>query len=325
MNIATKNCPATSRSEFFNGYWKAMEHQGWIAAILHTWSTYPERIESDVDYVVDGVGYRDLLRFLAKYSKGCGWRLLQIIEHESRAYYCVCMQCVPPYESLALDVTWEYRRLGHLLVPGTVLTRNVRSVPGKSFRVVSVGVEFCYILAKAAAKAKKFDDVRLRIGELLSEDADQCSRTAEEVFACDVPGQGRISNSLEQWEKWFSNAICFRKVRAGRRFGSKEVCLYVRRMRYPTGFRIRRKEGIDAREVRELTGIFSPLFRRIRVGCPSGAFDIYRNYLDVVRSTLLIEVDCAIDSGDLLGNTSPRELVEILAGRIDRRIERISG
>ena len=90
--IPASSHPPASISEFFNSYWEAISRRNWTAVILHSWRNLPEKIESDVDYAVRGTQPRELLEFLAKYSRSKGWRLIQVIEHEPDAYFCVCVQ-----------------------------------------------------------------------------------------------------------------------------------------------------------------------------------------------------------------------------------------
>jgi hypothetical protein len=288
------------RTVLFNRYWAALAARGGSSVVLHSWKELPETIESDIDYAVAGVSARDLLGFLAEFSRSLGWRLVQVIEHEPNAFFCVCMQYGGDFEVLALDVTWDYRRLGHLLVPSWVLHEGSRQVEGKAFRVPAPGAEATYILAKAAAKGKAFEEVKPRLLELFQDDAVGCCRSLTENLGFagvvgDSPGQ-----ILAEVERWFPEAPAFRQVRKGRRLGMDEILLYLRRSLRPTGLWLRfHGKHSDPKMIDRIVEPLIPLFRRtIRCNHVS-RHNIPLMISKVIRTSLIIESDGG--SGESLG------------------------
>ncbi len=322
--IPASSHPPASISEFFNSYWEAISRRNWTAVILHSWRNLPEKIESDVDYAVRGTQPRELLEFLAKYSRSKGWRLIQVIEHEPDAYFCVCVQRTAPYSHLQLDVTWSYSRLGHHLVGADLLFENKRDIPGKSFHVTSPGTEFTYLLAKAAAKGKNFSDIREDLNELLREDAAGCHRSASRAFGAVPDSTSSECETLSAWSEWFDGAPFFKAVRKGRKFRIPELLLYLRRILHPTGFMIPTGRTVNDEGISRIADVLAPAFRHTNV---LRTWDI-RNRLNLlqrlIRTTLVIDAREKADPHQNEGNSDADAIIvaalETLAKRVDRRI-----
>jgi hypothetical protein len=251
-------------ADFFNRLWPAFEEAGHKAVILHSWEHLPEGLDSDVDFAVSGLSPLELLRWVFDFSQKHGWRLVQVIEHEPRALYMVCIQEEAPFHAMALDVTWDYRRLGHRLIFSEVLMTGRRKPEGKSFHVPAPGAEFCYILAKSAAKGKCFTEVKERLEELLREDPQDCLTKAGQVFGNPFPLTGEEGDLIENLGTWFRSAACFHRVRAGHHYGWKEILMYLRRMLQPTGVWLAFPGRIarDAQSTR-LADVLRPIFRQV--------------------------------------------------------------
>ncbi len=326
-----------SIEDFFQDYWPALEARGWKSAILHSWKDLPERIDSDVDYVISGCGAAELLGFLDGYCRDRGWRLVQMIEHEPGAFFCSCMQLGGDYRILALDVTWNYRRLGHALLPGSLLLEGRRRVHGKSFHIPSPGAECAYILSKAAAKDKGFNLIRERLFELLFEDAENCV----EVLNMALGFRGRAHCDEERLclevEEWFADAPAFRKIRKGRRLGLAEASLYLRRMLQPTGLWLS-FHGASFSQLpagAKLTSM-RPLFRQTYEYDRVIPLQVPKALARVIRTSLVIEHSSgkSLSSSEwkMYLNTSHEssrdhslieKVMEHMAERVDQRIRRM--
>ncbi len=283
-----------NREEFFNRYWAAVDAEGWKAIVLHSWKHLPEQIESDVDYAVADCSPRELLTFLELFAKEHGWKLVQVIEHEPFAYFCVCMQDGGDYEQIALDVTWDYRRLGHLLVDSETLQQGARQIEGKSFRVPSPGAEAAYILAKAAAKNKEYEDVELRLEELCSEDVSDFVAVLEAALGFNSKNETSETALLSDLKKWFSSADFLRPVRSGRRYGLSEIQLYSRRCRQPTGLWLGfSADDSSATEALMETALkpIKPLYRRNKIVAKTRFFGISKALNFLIRTSLFVETD----------------------------------
>jgi hypothetical protein len=321
---------------FFNRYWAALADRHWPSLILHSWKDLPETIMSDVDYAVAGASAGDLLSFLSEFSRSLEWRLVQVIEHEPNAYFCVCMQYGGSFESLALDVTWDYRRIGHLLVPAKTLQAGSRTVQGKTFRVPSPGAEAVYILAKAAAKGKDFTDVKSRLFELFAEDPADCSKSLDGSLDFKNPSGVSADALLRDVEQWFPGATAFKNIRSGRRFGPGELKLYLRRIRRPTGLWLK-FYGRDADHalIEKITEPLIQLFRRAHRHKRVPLFQIPKVIFKVIRTSLVVEhhadsMSCCEDyqiSIDISQATEARdstlEILDRMAARVARRISNL--
>lgn len=323
--------------EFFCHYWSDLESRGWESAILHSWKHLPDEIQSDVDYVVGGCSPKELLTHLDEYCRENGWRLAQVIEHEPGAYFCNCVQMGGDYHTLALDVTWDYRRLGHSLVPGRVLLKDRRRINGKTFYVVAPGAECAYILAKAAAKDKEFDSVRDRLGELLIEDGEGCADSLAWAlgFSCNVAHGPE--NLLREIEEWFSDAPTFSGVRKGRRLGLAEILLYFRRILRPTGLWVVDRHGLLCKtEKSSAFRSIKALFRRAYDVDRVSVLDLPKALTWVTRTSLLIERSpsrcslsrwfCVGQDFEALCNNEQGffgGILEYMATRVSKRIRRM--
>ena len=278
-----------NKSEYFNEFWRELAAQGWSHVILHSWQDYPERILSDIDYAVEGTDPESLLDWIASFSRSRGWRLVQAIEHEPKAIYAVCIQEQAPYDSIALDVVWDYRRLGHLFLDSAFLMSGRRQIDGKAFHVPSVGVEFCYILAKTAAKFKDFDEVKGRLGQLLAEDAEDCQVRVGKAFQDKLPDEA-IMGDLVALQAWYEQMRYFEPIRSGRRLGGEEIQLYARRILYPTGVHFVIDDSISDEVVTSLKNVLEPLYRKVLVVKSQGMMHWWKIFLSKIRTRCVIEV-----------------------------------
>lgn len=291
--------PPLSREEFFDSYWLAIADQGWQAVVLHSWKELPEKIVSDIDYAVTGVAPRELLGVLSKFCNERGWRLAQVIEHEPGAFFCSCVQYGGDFEILALDVTWDYRRLGHLLIPSSLLQTQSRPIAGKSFLVPSPGAEAAYILAKAAAKGKDFDDIRPRLLELEAEDPNDFVEKLRQAFPdYQVPAE-RDTDRVASIKEWFKSAPSFRAVRGGHHYGIREIGLYLKRILQPTGIWLScRKDQMNGEFMEDVVRPLFPLFRRVHRCDRISLLRLPQTLAMIIRTSLILERNARKKSGE---------------------------
>lgn len=317
------------REEFFDRYWVSLEEEGWNAIILHSWKDLPAKIESDIDYAVAGCEPRELLDFLERFARKYGWKLVQVIEHEPSAYFCVCMQDGGEFQQIALDVTWDYRRLGHHLIGSELLQKGARAVSGKSFRVPSPGAEAVYILAKAAAKDKKFEEVEVRLKELCREDPEGFLEVLGEAlgFRCDKKSEADISMNLKEW---YNRAPIFKPVRSGKRYGLSEIGLYLRRCFRPTGvwlgFPVCDSE-IEKQCIEDALKPIRPLYRRSKDVGPVSLLTIPKVLCFIIRTSLLVEMGARKSMAGLFRETvedgapkDPAKITRAILTRLNNRI-----
>jgi hypothetical protein len=325
------------REAFFDAFWKELRAKGRSSVVLHSWKNLPQVIESDVDYAVSGCTPGELLRFLADFCRKRSWRLVQVIEHEPDAFFCVAMQHGGGFEQLALDVTWDYRRLGHHLLRSEDLQRGSRRIKGKSFSIPAPGVEACYILAKAAAKNKDFREIATRLRELIDENTEDCARALQERLACPVLPDTAAEACYLKVRQWYPDAPVFAPIRRGRRFGIGEVQLYLRRCLRPTGLWLNfaGAPSPDSPQMVEILKPIEPLFRRVFRSIRIGWIGIPKTFSRMVRTSLVIETGNRRQAGgewrqviDLSDGADTEELrrqiLEKMAMRVERRISTMS-
>ena len=267
---------------FFNGYFQELDRNQWPNVVLHSWRELPEKILSDVDYLVSGVSPRRLLSFLYDYCRSQGWILAQVMEHEPQSYYCVCFMSAAPWHSLKLDVSWNYCRKGRTLLPGSFLSEHRLRPHHKSFHVSSPSAEFSYALAKGIAKSKGSEPVRQRLEELWSQAPENCGLALQRFFRMHLPSltaafpSEMIDAALEPGN------TTFEKWRA-RRWGFAQALWLIRRLRRPYGLSVSLAEPLDPEAY---ATILLAGFRRDEFGFEKTGFvhRLIREY----RGTLLV-------------------------------------
>lgn len=140
-------------AEFVRGFFKFLELCDIRNAVLHGGTHGFEHELSDVDFCIDRWNFSLLPGLVNKYCDQQGWRLCQILVHETTAAYFVCSACDAPDCSVALDACSDYQRNGtSFLVAEELLGgRQVLSWGGYG---LSPEIELRYRFAKAAAKNK---------------------------------------------------------------------------------------------------------------------------------------------------------------------------
>jgi len=320
------------KNDFFNAFWNELERHKISYAVLHSWQNYPEQISSDVDYAVRDTKIREIVPLLSKFSRAHGWRLVQVIEHEPKAFYCVCIQKGGDFEQLDLDVTANYARLGHRLIPNKYLLEGHRKISGKEFYVTSVSSEFCYLLAKASAKQKKYSDISHRILELLDEDLEGCWHRFITIFNLgDKVVPETREEAASQVADLFVTERCFTKLKK-RKWGVSEVLLYARRIIQPTGFCLRFKSSDWLESKSVVLGIIKSieaLYRRvIYIEKPSDLGRLASGKM-LIKTSLLVDVSSdnpkitkLHDSSltiDELNSDSKSRIIEVLAQKLEER------
>jgi hypothetical protein len=138
---------------FVKGFFVFLTAKQLRSAVLHGWQNEFSGKLSDVDFVIEPTGFKQLVQLLNAWCESQGWLLCQVLRHETTAAYCVCSAADNPACAVALDACTDYRRNESVLIPATDLLRGCLPIPSGGFRV-SEAVELQYRFAKAAAKNK---------------------------------------------------------------------------------------------------------------------------------------------------------------------------
>lgn len=168
-----------SKINFFSSYFEYLEDLGIVNVILHSYEHYPEQISSDVDYCVSEEMLLRIPQMVYDYCELSGWQLVQILQHEVNAYYCVCVSIDNPSDCVKLDVCSDYVRDGKKLINGAELL-NDRALSEQGFYIPSPVSEFHYILWKTAAKAKGCEATSVRLSELYQQNVAACDELLDE-------------------------------------------------------------------------------------------------------------------------------------------------
>ena len=266
--------------DFFDGYFEALSQQGIEYAILHTYTEYPESIHSDVDYCVRDCDLQKVILFVSNYCKLSGWHLVQIMQHEVKAFFCICVSKEDPSAFVQLDVCSHYMREGRLLIKDEVLLKDVQLYKDKGFFVPSKYVELAYILWKAAAKDKPIENIDARVKELTHNDNglhenDAIDELVQILGASDTNAD--ITSIFEELSSLYKRLPLLTRI--------GQVKRIFHRVRYPSGCYcvIKNDKGTEDfyQSIKSLT---AHAFRK----CDVVEKARYRDYLKIARSTLLL-------------------------------------
>jgi hypothetical protein len=138
---------------FVRGFFRFLESRQVRSAVLHGGEDGFERELSDVDFVVARDAFGRLPSLIDEYSTQSGWRLCQILRHETTAAYFVCSAADDPACAVALDACSDYQRNGTVFITAEELMENLEPLPWGGHGL-SPANELRYRFAKAAAKNK---------------------------------------------------------------------------------------------------------------------------------------------------------------------------
>jgi hypothetical protein len=140
-------------ADFVRCFFNYVKSQQICAAVLHGGDDGFERELSDVDFVVYKNDFKKLPSLIESYCKQSGWRLCQILRHESTAAYFVCSAEDDPACAVALDACSDYQRDGATILQAKELLSDRRELAWGGYGLTQ-GMELRYRFAKAAAKNK---------------------------------------------------------------------------------------------------------------------------------------------------------------------------
>lgn len=322
-----------SKSAFFNAWWPWMEEAGCQSLILHGWEDMPEIIPSDIDFAVSGVSPDQYLDLLDRYCAQCGWELVQVIEHEFDALYAICFQRGSQQSSIILDVTWDYRRKGEVLIDNGTLFQGRWKPNGKPFYSAAKEVEFLYDFVKSASKGKPINEMRARLKPLFEETPDRCRKSLER-WLNRKPG---VAHQLEEarWsdiEKIYKSSPAVVRLSHSRRIRMKEIKLYLRRVMEPTGLIVSYPPEVSSESLKQIAEILKDAFRWIKI--ESRGVPLIRRWTRRWRSTLLLVpeasrgvVDLALKnkldfeelSDDVMARNLASQVLDYMSHRIVRQ------
>ena len=205
-----------------------------------------------------------------------GWRVVQLIRHESSAYYFVLAaeRGGDGVDFAAVDIATDYRRDGRVFFTAAKLLAE-RTASGDLW-VSSPRAELAYLLAKKLSKGAVPARQRLRLATLAGEPGGAAAAEASELLG---PRWGaRVSGRIADGDWAALEADAPRAARHARlrlllrdplnplRYWLPEARRLWRRLRFPTGLLVAVVGPDGAGKstlVRELARLLAPAFRRV--------------------------------------------------------------
>jgi hypothetical protein len=145
--------PPPSAAAFIRGFFAELDLQGIATAVLHGWQGAFEDTPGDVDFAVESAAFRGLVPLVHQWCVSQGWRLCQVLRHETTAAYCVCASVADPGVIVALDACSDYRRNETVLLTAEELLARREPMPWGGMRLAEA-MELRYRVVKAAVKKK---------------------------------------------------------------------------------------------------------------------------------------------------------------------------
>jgi hypothetical protein len=232
------------RSDLFSAVIDRFNRAELPYCILSGYEEYPDRIPSDVDFMVRPADRPRMYTLLAQAAERCGARVLQAIQHETSAcYFVLAKESGRQLGFLNPDCCSDYRRRGRLWLPADAILAGRR--PFKNFYVPSVPDEFIYYLIKKILK-RSMHACHLRRLHGLQQRAPQDCRTWLHRFWSTHTANALEQALVEQDLSWFvsnsefllSELVASRPVEQPlARFASglRRIAVSLRRILQPTG------------------------------------------------------------------------------------------
>ncbi len=266
--------------DFFSSYFHALSEEHIEYVILHSYDKYPQEIHSDVDYCVKDENLKKTIAHLFDFCRKNGWRMIQVLQHEVTAFFCVCVCCDNPEDYIQLDVCSHYIRRGKLMIKDQVLLTGRHQFPGGEFFVPDHKAELAYMLWKAAAKNKPLESIRERVDMLLNENGEEHAQNNLSKVVCMLG----LSESFDTSSAAL-NELSDKYSRLPMLTRRGQLLRVLRRLRYPAGaYCMVKDEKVLASCGPALQKLSEVAFRGFAVTSKPKLSD----YLSIIRSTLLV-------------------------------------
>lgn len=266
-----------ARRQMFLDFCAALDARGIRYAILAGHDAYPDRIDSDVDFMVSEADFERLPRVFGSDGFIPDARLVQALRHETTAcYYVFARQVGSRLAVLHADASASYRHKGRLWIRSeTVLSSRRMSAGG--FWIPAPAVEFEYYLVKRLDKGQIGSRELAVLTVRFAEDPSSCRAALARLLP---PGLADpVAHAIRRRDaQWFASHAgelkraltrSVPKERAAGRLFARMTDLRRKlgRIRQPTGFVIAvlGPDGSGKTTVIEhLERELAPAFRRVR-------------------------------------------------------------
>lgn len=153
---------------------RTLESAGIETCILHGYHTYPDRIPSDVDFIVPPEKLAKIPTLLKEAAARLGSQLVQVIQHEATCYFYILAS--PGADGrvtfLQLDAATDYRRNGRIFFRAEEFLNSRKRF--KDLWVPSPHLEFAYYLVKKITKGYMDEHHCSYLSELYLQDPQRC-------------------------------------------------------------------------------------------------------------------------------------------------------
>ena len=153
------------RSFVAQALFRFLERDGAPWCVVGDTRDYPQAVASDVDIVLSPEAFAGVARLVARFCAACDVRLVQWIEHERTAVYCVLAWLGEEggFRFLAVDFCSDYCRGGRrLLAAEDVLALCLPATDAggyeRGFRIPPAATQFIYYLMKKVDKLELDDE-----------------------------------------------------------------------------------------------------------------------------------------------------------------------
>ncbi len=191
------------RSTLFSAVIAEFNSANLTYCILSGYEEYPDRILSDVDFMVHPADMPRVPALLTQAADRCGSRVLQAIQHETSAcYFVLAKNGDRQMGFLNPDCCGDYRRLGRLWMRADAILARRQSL--KNFYVPSAPDEFIYYLIKKVLKQSIDAHQLQRLHDLHHRSSLECAHRLHTFFparTADAVERALVTQDL--W--WFTS------------------------------------------------------------------------------------------------------------------------
>lgn len=206
------------RSFVAQALFRFLEREGAPWCVVGDTRDYPQAIASDVDIVLDPGAFAGVARLVARFCAECDVRLVQWIEHERTAVYCVLAWLGEEggFRFLAVDFCSDYCRGARLMLAAEdVLDQCLPATDAsgyeRGFRVPAPAVQFIYYLMKKVDKLELDDEHGEYLSECWRGDPDGCWARVARYWPVGEEA-GAIARAAAA-DRWFPVRAVLRRLR----------------------------------------------------------------------------------------------------------------
>ena len=178
-------------------------------SVLHGWEKLPDKLDSDLDIVINPMHLNQLEKSLLNSKDG---KLVQLLQHESSCFYFVLAhKNGGGIEFLKVDAATDYRRNGFTFFTADQFIR--RRHKWNSFWVTSPNSEFPYLLVKKILKGETPEHQKERFNVLVSElGIKKSKRIAADLFGKKLGYRAVSWIYANEWDKFDSQLPTLRRA-----------------------------------------------------------------------------------------------------------------